>query len=217
MKSAIRLGLLGLVFTLITGCATRPPYNYTAYRAADPKSILVLPPKNASPDVKAPDSFYSYTQLPLAEAGYYIFPVTLVSETFKNNGLTVNDEIHLVSHSRLQQIFGADAALYITIHDYGTKYMVVSSASIVTASGQLVDLRTGTVLWEGKATASSAEGESNQGGLAAMLVGAIVKQVLGTALDQSHRIAGITSIRLLSPEMFNGVLYGPRNSLYKSK
>ena len=217
MNLLFKVGLLGLVFSFVAGCATRQPYDYSAYKASDPKSILVLPPKNSSPDVKAPNSFYSYTTAPLAEAGYYVFPVALVDETFKSNGMTVNDEIHLVSHSRLQQIFGADAALYVDITDYGTRYMVLNSASVVTATGKLVDLRTGNLLWEGKATASSAEGESNQGGLAAMLVGAIVKQVLGTALDQSHRIAGITSIRLLSPTMPNGILYGPRNSQYKSK
>jgi hypothetical protein len=153
----------------------------------------------------------------LAEAGYYVLPITLVDETFKNNGLTVIDEIHLVDASKLHQIFGADAGLYVDIKDYGTKYLVLNSASIVTAKGKLVDLRTGKTLWEGIATASSAEGENNQGGLAVLLVTALVKQVMGTALDQSHRIANMTSVRLLSPTMPNGILYGPRSPLYKSK
>jgi hypothetical protein len=178
---------------------------------------LILPPKNSSPDVKASYSLYSHTQRPLAEAGYYVFPIAVVDEVFKNNGLSVIDEIHQVDVRRLQQVFGADAALYIEIKEYGTKYFVINSASIVTAEGKLVSLKDGTVLWQGKATASSAEGESNQGGLAAMLVGALVKQIMGTALDQSHRIAGITSARLLSPTTPNGVLYGPRSPLYKNK
>ena len=214
MKNII---LLVATVALLGGCATKPPYDYSTYRTSDPKSILILPPKNSSPDVKATYSFYSHAQRPIAEAGYYVLPITLVDETFKNNGMTVVDEIHILEGSKLHQIFGADAALYIDVKEYGTKYLVINSASIVTAEARLMDLKSGKVLWEGKASASSAEGENNQGGLAALLVGALVKQILGTATDQSHRIANITSTRLLSPNMPNGILYGPRSPLYKSK
>ena len=181
--------------------------------------LLVLPPKNASPDIKATNSFYSHVTRPLAEAGYYVIPVTLVDETFKNNGLTAVDEIHRVDMGKLRKIFGADAVLYIEVKDYGTKYFVLGSAAIVTAIGKLVDLKSGKTLWEGQATASSEEGNNNnnQGGLAAVLIGALVKQVAGTVLEQSHPIAGITSNRLLSPTTPNGILYGPRSPLYKSK
>lgn len=217
MKIFIKIFSILSVF-LIIGCANKmKPYDYAEYKNSDPKSILILPPKNSSPDVNATYSFYSHTQRPLAEAGYYVLPITLVDETFKNNGLTVVDEMHMVDASKLHQIFGADAALYVDIKDYGTKFLVLNSASIVTAEGRLVDLRSGKLLWEGKASASSAEGENNQGGLAVLLVGALVKQIIGTATDQSHLIASRTSFRLLSPVTPNGILYGPRSPLYKSK
>lgn len=203
---------------LLAACAHKAtPYDYTNYNQSNPKSILILPPKNASPDVNATYSFYSHTQRPLAESGYYVLPITLVDETFKANGLTITDEIHLIDVDRLHKIFGADAALYIEIKEYGTQFLVVNSASIVTAEAKLIDLKNGKLLWQGKATASSAEGENNQGSLAALLVGAIVKQIMGTALDQSHQIASMTSNRLLSAQMPNGLLYGPRSPLYKSK
>lgn len=201
----------------LSACATPHSYDYSAYKNSDPKSILILPPKNSSPDVAASYSMYSHTQRPIAEAGYYVFPISLVDEAFKNNGLTIADEIHLVDPAKLQQIFGADAALYIDIKEYGTQYLVLNSASIVTAEGRLVDLRTGTLLWEGKATASSAEGENSQGGIGALLVTALIKQIVGTSLNQSHKIAMVTSGRLLSPQSPNGILYGPRSPQYKSK
>lgn len=218
MKKLINL-LAVLSSGLLVGCASThtQPFDYSAYQSADPKSILVLPPKNSSPDVKASDSVYSHTQAPLAEAGYYVLPITLVDETFKNNGLTVNDEIHLVDTGKLHQIFGADAALYIDIKEYGTKYLVVNSASVVSAAGKLIDLRSGKLLWEGKATASSTEGENHSGGLTGMLVSALVKQIVGTVLEQSHDIAKITTHRLLSPTAAGGILPGPRSPLYKSK
>ena len=78
------------------------------------------------------------------------------------------------------------------------------------------DLKTGAVLWEGIATASSEESQNNQqGGLAALLVTAIVKQIVGTTVDQSYEISKITNARLFSAGLRNGVLYGPRSPLYK--
>jgi hypothetical protein len=168
-----------------------------------------------SPDVKATYSFYSHTQRPVAEGGFYVFPVSLVDETFKNNGLTVADDIHNVDLAKLREIFGTDAVLYIEIKNYGTRYLVISSASIVTAEAKLVDAKSGSIIWQGIASASSEEGNNNQGGLAVLLVTALIKQVMGTVLDQSHQIANITSNRLLSSTMPNGILHGPRSPLYK--
>ena len=214
MKLTRNLGALAAAAALIglTGCATpKAPFDYTAYKESRPRSILVLPPVNKSPDVQATHSMLSYATVPLAEAGYYVFPVTLVAEAFKENGMTQPDDMHATSAEKLRQIFGADAALYVTITRYGTSYMVVTSASVVSAEARLVDLKTGKLLWSGAASASSEEGQNQQGGLAALLITAIVKQVMATALDQSHRVAGVASARLLSAGMPNGVLYGPRS------
>ena len=62
----------------------------------------------------------------------------------------------------------------------GTKYMVISSETRVTAEAKLVDLRSGATLWSGAATASSAEGDNNSGGLIAMLVTAAIRQIVET-------------------------------------
>lgn len=198
--------------TLLTACATHKPYDYTAFKQARPKSILVLPPVNKSPEVKASYSFLSWTSFPLGEAGYYVFPVAMVNETFRQNGLTSPDEIAGVSHAKLQEIFGADTALYIEVTDYGTRYMVLSSVTRVTANAKLVDLKTGTTLWSGAATAANDEGDSG-GGLIGMLVMAAVKQIVNTVSELGHPIAGVTSQRLLAPRD-NGLLYGPRATNY---
>lgn len=199
---------------LLGGCVTQKPYDYSAFKEARPKSILVLPPLNSSPDIKATYSMMSQTTYPLSEAGYYVFPVTLVDETFKQNGLTSPDDIHQVSIEKLRKIFGADAALYINVKEYGTKYILISSETRVTAEAKLVDLRTGKVLWEGAATASSAEGRNNNQGLIGALVSAAVNQIIETVSEQGHPIAGVTSNRLLSAGRTNGILYGPRSPKY---
>jgi hypothetical protein len=205
--------ITGLV--LMTGCATKTPFDYTAYKESRPRSILVLPPVNNTPEVQASYSVLSHATRPLAEAGYYVIPVTLMAEAFKENGMTQPTDMHATSVDKLRQIFGADAALYVTINKYGTVYQVINSATVVSAQAKLVDLKTGKLLWTGSASASSEEGQNQQqGGLVGLLITAIVKQVMATALDQSHQVAGVATTRLMSAGMVNGLLYGPRSPNY---
>ena len=210
--------LFSLMFAtlLLAGCAQRPSYDYTAFKESKPTSILVLPPLNHSPDVKAGASLQSQITLPLAESGYYVLPVAVTNETFRQNGVTEAADIHALPIKKLHEIYGADTALYLDIQNYGTSYLIVSSDTVVTASARLVDLRTGKLLWEGKASASSAEQQSNSGGgLIGMLVVAVVNQIANTITDKGHEIAGITSFRLLSADMPNGILYGPHSPKYQ--
>ncbi|PWC19991.1 hypothetical protein DDT52_11620 [Brenneria roseae subsp. roseae] len=210
------LGLCGLLCALVlTGCAKPVPYDYTAFKESKPRSILVLPPVNHSPDVKASYSMLSQVTYPLAESGYYVLPVAVVEETFRQNGLTTAQDIQAVNVSKLHQIFGADAALYLDVKEYGTKYIVINSETRVTADARLVDLRNGKLLWSGSATASSDEQQSsNSGGIIGILVQAAIDQIASTMSDKGHDIAGITSGRLLAAGHPRGMLYGPRSLQY---
>lgn len=215
MRPTIRfLGAVVIVATL-GACATQP-YDYTAFKQNRPASMLVLPPLNETPDVLATYGVLAHVTLPLAEAGYYVTPVSLMDETFRQNGLHNPAEIHDVAPQKLREIFGADAAVYIRVSQYGTSYAVVASETRVTVDGRIVDLRSGDLLWQGRATASSAESRNNQnqGGLLGMLVIAIVNQIVETASDASVVYARMASHRLLSPRP-NGVLYGPRSPNYR--
>lgn len=208
-----RFLLIGLTL-LLAACAQTPNVDYTNYRASKPASILVLPPLNNTPDVRATYSFLSTVTMPLAESGYYVFPVALVDQTFKENGLQNPGEIHQASLPRIRKIFGADAVLYITIKDYGASFQVINSKVMVSASAKLVDARTGDLLWTGEATASNDEGgNSSSSSLAGMLLTAVIKQVAGSIGDQGHNVSKITSQRLLYARP-NGLLYGPRSPEY---
>lgn len=215
LRSLKMFACLG-VLAMLAGCVAPKTVDYAAFKQSRPRSILVLPPLNESPDVKATYSMLSQVTYPLAEAGYYVLPVALVDETFRQNGLTAPGDIHQVAPGKLQEIFGADAALYVTVKEYGTTYMLISSATIVTASAKLVDLKTGMTLWTGSASASSEEGNNNGGGgLVGMLVTAAVKQIISSSMDDAgYPIAGITGQRLLSAGQPAGILYGPRSPKY---
>ena len=201
---------------LLAGCVSPPPaHDYTAFKEADPHSIIILPPLNNTPEVIAPYSVMTQMVSPIAESGFYVFPVAVVEQTFKGNGLTVASDVHQVPVDKLHSIFGADSALYITVEEYGTSYVVISSETAVTVSASLVDLRTGVQLWQGKARASSAEQQNNSGGgLVGMLVVAAINQIAETITDKGFEIAAITSSRLLSSDTYNGLLYGPRSPSY---
>ncbi|ALZ75768.1 hypothetical protein ATY27_08315 [Rheinheimera sp. F8] len=214
--NAMKLSVALLLTLILAGCATtKAPMDYSAFKQSNPKSILVLPPTNQTSEVIAPYGVLANVTVPLAEAGYYVFPVALVNETFKNNGLTVAEDIHAVAPKKLNEIFGADAVLYIDIEEYGTSYAVLSSDTVVVVKARLTDSKTNVTLWEGKASASSSEQNNNGGGgIVGMLVEAAVTQIMETALDTGFDIAAIASNRLLSPQIHNGLLYGPRSPFY---
>ena len=218
MRHTIRLMISLLAAALLTACASHSTakLDYTAYKESKPRSILVLPPLNNSPDVNAGYSVLSQLSYPLAESGYYVLPVALVDATFKQNGLTVAGDIHQVAPAKLRDIFGADTALYVTISKYGATYTVFDSVTVVTASARLVDLRTGVELWSGSASASSAENQNNNngGGLVGMLISAAIKQIAHNLSDSGHDVAAITSQRLLSAGHPNGLLFGPYSPRY---
>ncbi|MBP6122788.1 MULTISPECIES: DUF799 domain-containing protein [Providencia] len=199
---------------LLSGCAQPTKVDYSAFNQSKPKSILVLLPQNSTPEVQASHGLLSQTALPLAEAGYYVFPVAVVEETFKQNGMTNAGDIQAVPPAKLHEIFGNDAVLYLDITEYGTSYQVIASDTRVTANAKLVDSRTGALLWSGSATASSTENNSSSNGIIGVLVSAVVNQIADTMTDKSYGIAGITSVRLLSAGKPNGILYGPRSPKY---
>ncbi|AOK17993.1 hypothetical protein WT26_19520 [Burkholderia cepacia] len=212
------LSVLSLV-ALLSACAQpvkRP--DYTAFKKSQPRSILVLPPVNETTDVGATYGVLSQMTQPLAESGYYVVPVAVMDETFKQNGLANAAEIQNTSPAKLREIFGADAALYSKITQYGSVYQVVDSTTVVAASAKLVDLKSGDVLWQGKGSASGKELGNNVNvggfGIVGMLVQAAVKQVAHSLTDEAHDVAGLTSNRLLSAGPPTGLLYGPRSRKY---
>ena len=72
--------LLFACAALLSGCVMPPVeenyFDYSAFRSADPRSILIVPVVNNSVDVDASDYFLSAISQPVAERGYTSFPLT---------------------------------------------------------------------------------------------------------------------------------------------
>lgn len=132
------------VALLFTGCMTSPKNtrDLSVYANNIPKSILVMPPVNESPDTRATTSYWSTVTVPVAEAGYYVFPITVVDTMFKENGIYNGSDAQNISAKKLKEIFGADAALYIKVKEYGSKYQLIQTVATVAVEAKLVDLTT---------------------------------------------------------------------------
>ena len=195
----------------LAGCQTVAPYDYTNFRAHPPRSILVLPPLNESTAVQGTYSYLSTVTQPLSELGYYVFPVDIVDQFLKENGMPTAGEMHQVPLAKAAEIFGADSILFVTLKQYGSKYQVLSSTTTVSAEAKLIDTRTGLLLWEGKGMAQ--QGSNGGGNIIGELIAAAVTQAINSKTDPAHQVS-----RLANQSMFfkkdAGLPFGPYNPKY---
>ncbi len=214
-KRFVFLSIAIFIAVYMTGCATTPskPYDYRPYLAQMPQSILVLPPVNESLDVMAPYIYLSTATRPLAEYGYYVYPVAVVDALMKENGVVSPEDMRRISLSKIKEIIGPDAVLYLTINDWGTKYKIIDSQTVVFISGQLVDTDTGIVIWSGskKMVSSSSQGHSS---IESMLLAALINQFISNLLDPSVDVSRSASANLYYNQYY-GLLPGSRHNNYQ--
>lgn len=196
-----------LLCLVMAGCATRASYDYSALMESSPASILVLPAANNSVEVNAPYIFMSTISRPLAEKGYYVFPVEVIDRLMKENGVSTPEEMHQIPLDKLNEVVGADAVLYTEINDWGQRYQVFSSVSVVDADMRLVDTKTGALLWNGRAHAQQSSGDGG-GGLVGALVAAAVTQITGSLNDLTPNLSRRAN-NLLIKDKNIGLLNGP--------
>jgi hypothetical protein len=209
----IKIALVSIL--ILSGCASVEPYNYSALQQAAPRSILVLPPMNSSVEVNAPYSYLSTISQPLAEKGYYVFPVSVIDTFLKENGLPTPAEMNGIALDKIDEIIGADAVLYVDIQDWGQKFQVLSSVAVVQGHIKLVSVKTGDILWDSVISAQYNPNNSG-GGLVGALVGAVASQIAGEISDNSPLVARMANVAAFnSPK--RGLLNGPYKIEKKQK
>jgi len=208
---------------LFCACAAQPPPikagepidPYAAFKESRPRSILVMPPVNHSPDINGPTAFLATSTWPLAEAGYYVIPVSLSSRMFRENGITVAEDAHAIAPSRLREIFGADSALYITITRYGVRYIGIDSVVEAAAFARLIDLGSGIELWSDRfALSDNSNSVSVNGNILDVVITAALNQVINTLSDRAYDVGKKANHQLLSAGRKKGLLYGPYHPKY---
>lgn len=170
------LALLGLA-----GCAEKlADKDLTAFNLQKPRSILVVPPLNNSTQVEAPDTFLSTISIPIAEKGYYAFPAHTVKRVLEDNGLSDAQLVHSADPKRLGDMFGADAILYPTIHQWDSQYVLLATTTVVQLNYRIASGKTGEELWDRDYTIAYTPQNSSSGNpfvdLAVMAVQAAVER-----------------------------------------
>ena len=180
-----RLFVVVLVaFTVVagaTGCAAsakRP--DYTQFRAENPRSILVVPAINKSVDVNAPDFLLVTITMPLAERGYYVFPVNMVRNVLADDGLNDANLVHDGDPRRLGEIFGTDAIMYISIERWDAKYVLISTKVTVELRYSLKSAHTGKELWTNHQTMVY-QPQGSGAGLAGLIADAVAAAITKAA------------------------------------
>src|ERR1700674_3408701 len=159
---------------MLTACASAPKrYDYAQFRTESPRSILVVPVINKSIDVNAPDYFLATIATPLAERGYYVFPVNMVKSVLADDGLSDANLVHAGDPHRLGELFGTDAVMYISIERWDAKYVVLATTVTVELNYTLKSAHTGQVLWKNHQNVVYQPQESSGGGLAGLVANAI--------------------------------------------
>ena len=140
-----------------------------------------MPPDNQSPDVQGTYIFLSTITKPLADRGYYVYPVAVVDEYFKANGVSVAQEMNRIPREKLNEQFAPDAILYTRIDYLGQKFSAlgVESYGLVDGEMTLIGARSGQVLWQ-KRFYWNDSSNTGTGGWLANLIGAVIVQAVTT-------------------------------------
>jgi hypothetical protein len=147
-RSRALLAWLSFAILFLTACVTPPPPpDYSLYMEEDPKSVLIVPVINNSPEVGADEYFLATVTVPVAERGYYVFPVNLTRELLADAGLSDAGLVHAADVRTIAGLFDADAILFIQINNWEAKYLLLSTTVVVSFDYILKSGRSGRTLW----------------------------------------------------------------------
>jgi len=180
------------------------------YDAHMPTSILVLPPTNESIEPNASYAYLSTVTQPLADRGYYVFPVALVDQLMKENGLPHPEEMHAVPIEKFIEIIDADAVMYIHITNFGQKFELISSDTKVSSTATLVHVKTGTEIWKNNARVSIESDDADGGGILADIIYAAISQAVIDADAELYKAS-----RTANTKLFKTLPIGPRHKAFK--
>lgn len=203
----MRLLFVMMLTTLLQGCVAPQHRDLDAFYAHPPRSIVVVPVVNESPEVTANSVFITTITQPLAERGYYVFPVYLTDMILRDFGLVEAGHIHQLPAERFYELFGADAVLFVTIKDWSTKYLGLASAVVVSMEYVLKDTKTGQVLWQNQQDYAQSSGGG--GNLIAMAISAAVNALLTDYLPLARQA------NFLAFQPPKGLPAGPYHSEYQ--
>ncbi len=187
--------------------------DYTRFREENPRSILIVPVVNSTVNVDAAAYFLSTIAAPIAERGYYAFPINLVKQVMEEDGLADANMVHAADPTRLGELFGADAILYISIEHWETTYVILSATTTVSFTYVLKSGRSGEELWRESSTLRYTPNSGGGGSPLAMLIVMVVQAAIQKAAPNYIPLAKQANAKAIwTPS--RGLPAGPYHKLY---
>ena len=204
--------LLLILVILTTGCAptmVTKGLEFPKMYEEQPRSILVLPPMNESTDAEAKAYYMTTVEMPFALTGYYVFPVEMVSDIMKQEGVYDTEMLYQIPLDKFYEYFGADAILYTHIKKWDVSYMVIASSLTVSIESEIISTKTSEKLWNYTGTVVVDLSGGNQGGgLAGLIVSAIVTAINTAAADY------VKYARVANTQLITSLPVGPYHEMY---
>ena len=165
MHKSIRLVLASLALLGLSACVAPPQKkDFSAIREDHPRSIVIVPVTNSSTQVDAPDNFLVTLPVPLAEKGYYVFPVHMVKRVMEDEGLADADLVHSADATKVAGLFGADAVLFASIQQWDSRYVLLATTTTVDIAYTLKSGKTGETIWQDNVQMAYSPQAQNTGG-----------------------------------------------------
>ena len=160
--SFMKLSLAILIFIFV-GCGTvdMELRQSNTNISMQPRSVAILPftleepvHEDVSPNDLFRDCFYNYFSF----LGYVDLPLETINEKLSQAGLTDNKKILELSPERLREILGVDAVIRGRVLSANNFTGGIHAETSIKAKIDMLDLRTGDILWETEHTESTYSG-----------------------------------------------------------
>lgn len=195
-NNLLKIMPLVLVILLASGCVTRQtkqeafPLMYEANNAH--QTILVTPIINESTSSEATEYFNSTIAEPFNNKGYYILPVPITDDIFKNAGIIDGKELKGMPLAQYRDKFGADLVLFITIKKWDTHYYVVGGNVEVALEYALVSTITSQIVWSDQ-NDLVVDTSSSSGNLIVDLIATAITTAATDYIPIAKQVNGITT------------------------
>lgn len=213
MKTGI-LFISLLVTLFLNGCATKEiatkGSEFPKMYEEQPRSLLILPPMNESTDAEAKDYYMTTVEVPLAQMGYYVFPVEIVSDVMKQEGVYDTEVLYNMPLDRFAEYFGADAVLFTKIKRWDMMYAVLAASLTVSVEAEIRSTGTSEQLWHytGTVVVDLSGGNNSGGGLAGLIAQAVATAINSAAADY------VTYARVANTRLMYALPVGPYHQRY---
>jgi hypothetical protein len=195
------------IFFILSSCTTIPgkTTDFSQLYQEKTQSIVVLPPANTSTAAEAALYYSTTIAKPLSNRGYYVLPIEITQAMLHEAGIIDGAQLKDLDVAHLRKLFGADAALYVTIHEWNKSYAIIAGSLTVDLAFNLTSLKTGTSLWQHrKRVTVDTSGDQNAG-----WVGALIATAIRTAMADYVPIA-----EQVNTEALHELPVGPYHSQY---